>query len=519
MTKITQVPTSVSGAGLNAEYPGPEDIATVTLVSAPLDPEYINIAESRDQVDAYVDGEINAGRSWNSNDVRSFTHDQLELPIKFAQAQQYNYMRVRQAGAAWYYFASCDPATANSTVWTLVQDAWTTSNPTVSGMLVQGHNGIKMAQSDSSILAEAEPIDAGEHFTIRSERREIFPDGYDVVALSMTKLERDPYQGPAFADTEDTYIPMKTATVALAQNGDEYDPVDTIVSGTVPGGAWPFPTGDANYIIGYHMGDSEPAPWLLPFARMLPAPGEDSSSYVNGVRQPGGIYAFTPNAWSRVTWSLSGAPWVVEGIQSVYLVPKGTYGTASDASVGPRLTAGVGSQFSRFRGVNADSFKSNVNYSTSGVETLVPEWRSLFGGGALEAKLASPQFASIAVGDLRGSEKIYSPLQFDSRSAIQIEWRRTLGEVSEFSFWTPNVLGERESPFNLSWSVTLPRMKNGFSRAFYPGAYSYLNDRKLSIAKYYSDIRQQAYARYASEAKDGFNTTLVRALGRIGIKP
>lgn len=525
MAKITQVPTSVSNAGQNAEYPGNEVLATVTLVSCPLDPAYEWVASSRNTVNTYISSEVSAGRGWQNSEVHSFTHEGLELPIPFHVASLYNYMKVEQGGYTWYYFATPEPVTAGSTMWSLVTDAWTTYMPTVRGTLLRGHYGIKMALSDTSILSETEPIDTGELQTLAQGSYDIFGSGYDVWTLSSVNVD-----GVGFRDLrsdlrgQDTPINMINETAQLGQGGDPFQAVTTVTSGHVPGGGWPlsFLETGANYNIGFPL---TPDPVEIPWESRVPRTPSGASSLYEYRPMPGGVHVLSKLGWKARVESMSHAPWMLDGIVGTNAVPANSFpsvggGGASRSNFEYNADNSSNSRFpvqSSLLGWDISNAARGATYIRTGTRVLISGWRSyLDDGSAINKKLSSPQFAAVVFGDLSGQERMYSPDSVGSTS-LTVAWSRTLGLRSEYSFWPNDIAGESVRPFSISWSVGFGYTREGFGQAFGPQAVAFHTDRRLSEAKYISDIRQQAYARYSSQAKEGaFNTIINRTLAGWG---
>src|SRR5690606_29012631 len=87
--------------------PTVEPVAVV-LVSAPLDPDYRNVAVNPAAVDNYLAAEVAAGRAYQTTVERWSPWSVLQVELDLATARGYNYARFTVGGRSWYGFLDAE---------------------------------------------------------------------------------------------------------------------------------------------------------------------------------------------------------------------------------------------------------------------------------------------------------------------------------------------------------------------------------------------------------------------------
>lgn len=515
MGRVNDIPDSVSDAGLNHDYNG-EAPAEFVLVNAPLDVDYNNIAINRAAVDAYIQGEINAGRHRSGSIANWNPNGPVKLSGTYAEISQFNYARATINGRTWYSFVTVEYVTLEVTRITMVIDVFN-SYPNYrigESDVEQGHVAVAASLNDTfgdQYLTESEPIEVGELETVEVHDWDAFGGAYNVAVISTTTLDSAfAFEKESIVDEPYERVPMAQMTSALGQN-EQIPGIATQVAGTIPSGSWPLPGNDASYLVGYPAGlERMPYPWVDGTDIMIPARRSPRPSKINGVPQAGGLYVYASMAAYQYHMSvLARVPWVAEGIQKAYLIPAGLYGAAgADTDRTPEVISN--GSYGVIRNLLIDSaslplYKASVSYGGGDV-TLRSNFRDIFVSG-IWRKLAVSQFANVEFTDRNGSVMTLAPERIKTNNA-GFTFERTAMESGELTLYPNGYGGGSETPLHVGYNSSLPHYLSGFASAFYHQAIPHAVSRGLAVWKYVTEIRSMAYARYASQAQDAFQTVV-----------
>lgn len=216
MNQITNVPDSVSSAGLNFNYAVWTAGTVVTLVNAPWTSDYRDIVSKDTSIDAWID------RQRNKLVVNNMRHMRLNQPVKidapFEVAAQFNYIRATNPAqpvqgslpSTYYYFIqSVEYGAPNTTILNVQLDVWATFRDKVSigrAYVERGHIGIANANVDEvggwrTYLTVPEGLDVGAemyiaqtwHHEIASARGKTISDtNYSMMVTTSVDLEQTP---------------------------------------------------------------------------------------------------------------------------------------------------------------------------------------------------------------------------------------------------------------------------------------------------------------------------------------
>ncbi len=526
MPTLDKTPDAVSGAGLGHNYTNRGNISVV-FVQAPLDAEYRNVGLNQGVVDAYIQGRINAGAAFQTT-VKGFNPDvAMQITMTMVNARMFNYMRVTLPnGLKWYSFVI--PEYLNDTTVKFVPrpDYWTIYQPGIGlGFVRQSHVAVAASQNDAfgdQYLTEPEDIAVGELRALAVDTHNMFSGGYNIAVVSTTALDTaSGFRNPPFADEPYERLNLGDINSQLGQHGEDIPNIYTYVAGTISGSTqWPWPNTDASYANGYALSgsdiDPQNWPWVDGTQVKIPRVFGARPSTINNVPASGGVYVYASMAsYLRHMSILAHVPWISQGIQTAYIIPAGLYGTpGADTSEGPVAINPTTYQFVEAwtaEGASYASYKQNITYSRSQDVNLRSGWRGLYNAG-IYRKLFTSQFSSVELSDRNGSVYSIAPENLRSNDAV-IRFERTAMEMGEATAYLPAVGGSSEEPMHIGWSVTMPRFEVGRDASLSVGAASQMARRGMRRWKFITEARNLAYARYGSQAQDGFNTVINRFFG------
>jgi len=299
MNQITNVPDSVSSAGLNFNYAVWTAGTVVTLVNAPWTSDYRDIVSKDTSIDAWID------RQKNKLVVNNMRHMRLNQPVKidapFEVAAQFNYIRATNPAqpvqgslpSTYYYFIqSVEYGAPNTTILNVQLDVWATfrNNVTIGRAYVErGHIGIANRSQNS--------IDGWRTYLTVPEGLEV---GAEMIVAQTWHHEIASARGKSFTDTN--YSIMVTTSVDLEQT----------------------PTSEEN-------------------AKVVTATGSQLENLPNG----GGIYIFDDKeSLGMFLTQNKDRAWITQGITSIMAVPPiETMGYQTSPASIPGLPSGAVKKF------------------------------------------------------------------------------------------------------------------------------------------------------------------------------
>ena len=242
MNEITTVPESVSNAGHTFNYALWTAGTVVTLVNAPWDSDYVNVAKPGFDYNGWINAQT------GKVTVSQMKHAQLNKPIRistpFEVAAQYNYLRATNPAqpvsgslpSVYYYFIKdVEYSAPNTTTLVLQLDVWATFSKNVDfgrAYIERGHAGIantnQMNDNGRGYLTVPEGFDQGGEMVIDH----VYEESYASARNGGAVMEQD-------------YAIMVTSAVTLR---DDY-PADSVQVITARGsGLENLPNGSEIYI-------------------------------------------------------------------------------------------------------------------------------------------------------------------------------------------------------------------------------------------------------------------------------
>lgn len=383
--------------GLPGQRPTPGAPATVApvpvvLVTAPLDPDYTNIALNAAAVDAYIAAEVAAGRAYSTTVERWSPWSPLQVPLSMSGGAKFNYARMTVGGRSWYGFLDVDYLNLDVTAYRVTPDVWTTYAPTIGySNIIRGHVAVAASQADTygdQYLTTPEPIDA-QPVTglLAAEVGGQESESWTVVVISTNDLRGEPFALHINAD-------LIAGAAALASSATVDS--DGVVQTTVPDARYPW----SNTVGG------DPVVYV-------PKVWPSAASSIDGVSAGGGVYLFTEAGFAEYITIMQGAPWVLSGIVDIRLVPSWSVPTGGGASHTPTIpstdpTSGVWAV-----AASIPVFVGKLTTSTTS-GTALTGWRdtvlATYGAG-IWRKLLTSQFCRIMIGNGTGYDD-YLPEQW-----------------------------------------------------------------------------------------------------------
>lgn len=526
MARVTTIPDSVTNAGQLKDYTGMGPVPFV-LVNAPLDSEYRNIARDRGVVDSFIAQEVSAGRAFTDSVDRWNPYSDLLAEIPIGAASKFNYARFQLPnGDYWYSFVSASYKNLTVSAFAVKTDAWTTFNLRLgSSHVVRGHYAVAASQNDTygdQWLTEPEPIAVGDMEQVAEGTLNVFGGGINVVAVSTTSLDTDiPFVDHQHGVYKYEQLNMRNLMAQQAQGDDEVGQFSTYVSGATPGGDWPSSAVPKNYRGGFDITENgfPEQPLTYPWTReingerfmMIPNTTHARVSRVNGSPVGGGLYVYhSLEAWAQHAAVLAHIPWVARGIQQVFVVPAGSYGEPGAPAFESPVSLGLKNYADTVALVSAASilpaYKADVDIQSEGASTLVGNFRSSLISGQWR-KLATSQFASVLLNDLKGTTATISPERVRSND-LGVSYTRSVYGPGSGMGWLNGVAGMREQPMPISWHATPPSLVSGPADSIGSGASSFAARWGMRVWGWFASLFNNGFKRYGSQAKDGFNTTI-----------
>lgn len=205
---VNSVPTGVTQAGLDYEYPSDPPFATIVLVNMPADPDHQNVGLNRDAYDTYIDAQIAAtgdptvpgGAAWilGEDQVMYDPEYNLRAKIDYDTAMRlYNYGRIQVAdGRKWYVFYTPVYKNQTVTIFNADIDEFPTFDWTLGySMIERGHVAVAASQGDTygnQFLTAPEPIDAAPvRGVLDAALLGSAPDDWTVLVISANDLRGD----------------------------------------------------------------------------------------------------------------------------------------------------------------------------------------------------------------------------------------------------------------------------------------------------------------------------------------
>lgn len=316
MANIDDIPAGVTDAGQDHNYTGPGPVQIV-LVSAPVDPDHTVVGVDRGAYDTFIDAEIAAGRAW----VRTIQHldprRPLHLALDYNDASEYNYVRLTIDSRPWYLFVTeLEYGSPNGTRLITEIDPFPTYTWNLGHSLIErGHAAVAASQNDTygdQFCEAPEPIDAPPALgRITETALDLERDEWTLIVISANDLRGRGTATPYFehhvaeADIADTAENAWLAGLGPSDPGGDYLPVGGGDHGaTIESYRTPYPWHDDGF-----------STYYVPTVKASPV------SRIDGVTQGGGAYLFKPSAFASWLTAMQGAPWVLEGITDIRMVP------------------------------------------------------------------------------------------------------------------------------------------------------------------------------------------------------
>jgi len=350
------------------------------LVSAPLDRDYTNIALNAAAVDAYILAEVNAGRAHSTTVERWNPWAPLQVDLPWADGARYNYARMTVGGRNWYGFLDADYLNLEVTGYRVTPDAWTTYGPSIGySNIIRGHVAVAASQGDTygdQYLTAPEPIDAPPVTGLLAANVGASEsDSWTVVVISANDLRGEPFALHINAD-------LVAGAAALASSATVDS--DGVVQTVVPDARYPWSDTVGGDPVAY-----VPKVWPSP------------ESSIDGVAAGGGAYLFTMAGFAQYVTIMQGAPWMLQGISDIRLVPSWSVPAGGNATHTPSVppTSPTASAWSSAIGIPV--FVGKLTTSTSSGSALAG-WRdtvlATYGAG-IWRKLLTSQFTRILIGN------------------------------------------------------------------------------------------------------------------------
>jgi len=388
----------------------------VVLVTAPLDPEYRNVALNAAAVDAFIAAEITAGRALQASVERWNPWSDLQLELSLSAAVKYNYARFTLGGREWYGFLSARYENLGVTHWDVGPDVWTSYGPSIGYSFVdRSHVAVAAsAAGDIGYCLEPEPFTPGPLTGYAGYN--IDPLGTArVLVVSTTDLRADPFVA---VDDDET-----TTT----------DPI--IVSRHASGTITPHVTvssEDFPYSVGQSSGAGYEDPFYYPYAdgdaMMRPVAVGATPSIIDGMVAEGGafIYSSVGAAITHLS-KLAHTPWIADGIQRVILLTGGASGGNGSVPLSP--VDGIPDTS------GAPSYASVLSTSIQSTQTLAADWTAgLPDAYAAWTKLRTAPFSLVEVADRIGATLDYEPQEIGT-TAIQVVIQGAFYPQADVAVW------------------------------------------------------------------------------------
>lgn len=301
MVDIADIPDFPGQPGQKPEpgTPTPETPIGITLVTAPLDREYVNIATGSAAVDAYIAAEIVAGRARQVTVERWSPWSPLQIEIGYGSGAGYNYGRFEIDGRSWYAFLDADYLNLATTLYTPTVDAWTTYGPTIGySMIERGHVAVAASQGDTygdQYLTAPEPIEAPPvDGILAADILGSHPSDWTVVVISANDLRGAP-GGNFFAPHVNALQIAQAADVASSATVDSSGTVQQ----TIPDAIYPWTdgvltTGGADPSTDIYSASNPPPNGAVPDAYLtdrqgIPLAGDTAKAFDEANTASGGI--------------------------------------------------------------------------------------------------------------------------------------------------------------------------------------------------------------------------------------
>lgn len=391
MVTINDIPDFPGRPG---QTPGPGDpsgvsAVSVVLVSTPMDPDGKWTPLNASVVNSYISAEVSAGRAYQGSVQKWSPWSDLALPIDFDDAVQYNYARITIGGKNFYGFVSAEYLNLTVTSFSIEPDDCATYSYGIGySMWKFGHVAVAASQNDTYGINYC---DAPEPIALESDFGEL------MASLSSSDLDT-----------------MK-AIVVSANNLTLPYFRSTSHQMLLKGGAHPFeefaPPEFPDNIILNHLGHTpalEPDPnirWRDTSGNFyIPTVTGASGNSIDGVPQAGDVYTFTMKGLKRFLAIAQHAPWVVEGISKIMLVPgwavSGAGDSTSDNGV-QAITDPTSDLWAEARGIALNG-SGDVEINTSS-QTVLSGWRdtvlSNYGASAYKKLITSAGGCTITLTD------------------------------------------------------------------------------------------------------------------------
>jgi hypothetical protein len=253
---VNSVPTAVTSAGLDYDYPNTPPVATIVLVNIPADPDHQNVGLNQAAYDTFIDAQIAAtedpstpgGAAWilGTDQVLYDPEYNLKALIDYDTATRlYNYGRITaDNGRQWYVFYT--PVFLNRNVTRFLADI--DEFPSFSwglgySVIERGHIAVAASQDDtygSEYLTAPEPVDAPPvRGVLEAGLLGSAPDSWTVLVVSANDL-RGSGVTPNFFELNRLNDQISTAAnLGSAATIDSAGEVQT----TIPTSTYPWSTG------------------------------------------------------------------------------------------------------------------------------------------------------------------------------------------------------------------------------------------------------------------------------------
>lgn len=313
-------------------------------------------------VNTYITAQINSGDAYQTTVERWDPWSELSLPLGITAASQYNYARMTVNGKSWYAFVSARYLNRTTTVFDVTPDDCVTYSYSIGYSHWNfGHVAVAASQSDTY----------GTQYCDAPEPLELTPE-YGALAASLT--------APALST-------MKAIIVSSNQLG------------ALPFTVSPFQTQleqgatlmDEPLIVNEIFDGGTPNPVLYPNPEMwwqnssgtffYPSVFGAPANTINGVAQAGGVWVLTMAGLRRYLSIMGSAPWVLQGISKIMLVPSWAVaggGTSSSTASAPQITDPSSDLWEEARDI-VQSSVGNITINTTS-QTLLSGWRNTIRG-------------------------------------------------------------------------------------------------------------------------------------------
>lgn len=408
MGHIDDTPESVTDAGQDHDYTNPPPLASLVLVSAPVDATHQNVGASRAAYDAMITAEVTAGRSWSGEIAMYDPRHPLRVQLTYAQASSYNYARLTFQGRIWYLFIdSIEYAALGTSILTTTVDPFPTYPGWALGYshIERSHAAVAASQSDTygdQYCLATEPISAPPGLGVLSADV-LNSDVLDwtIILISANDLRGNGTVTPFFEHHSEEVLIERAANIAYLAGG-----------APIVGGGEYLPTGGGDH--GYTPEDYDsPYPWHVNGSDDYYVPHVTASppSSIDGIAQGGGAYKFTLRGYLKWLSIMQGASWIMEGIVDYRIVPSWAVSGGGDSAEAPNglpPTSPVSPSWATAAAIPTYAASITTGeYNT----TVLGGWRDTYlasVGAQWYRKLITGAFTNIMVGD-GDSSTIYEP--------------------------------------------------------------------------------------------------------------